>query len=94
MSDSVIVGIIGLLGVIISSLLSHTITKKQCDLQRDSLLNQNMIELITKYKVMCDDLEKKVNTLESKVDKLEKENATLKQVLSDHGLTVIAVEGE
>ena len=92
MNETIIVALIGVIGVVISSLLTHIVANKEYRLKIKDLDSADMIELISKYKIMCDDLEKKIEVLEKKVTKLEQENSNLKSVMDSHGITVITTE--
>lgn len=92
MNETIIVAFIGVFGVVLSSLLTHIIATKEYRLKVQEHNSTDMIELISKYKIMCDDLEKKIENLEKKVTKLEQENSNLKSVMASHGITVITTE--
>lgn len=92
MNETIIVALIGVIGVVISSLLTHIVANKEYRLKIQEHNSADMIELISKYKIMCDDLEKKIEILEKKVTKLEQENSNLKSIMASHGITVITTE--
>lgn len=92
MNETIIVALIGVFGVVLSSLLTNIVANKEYRLKVNEHNSADMIELISKYKIMCDDLEKKIEDLEKKVTKLEKENNDLKSVMASHGITVITTE--
>lgn len=92
MNETIIVAIIGVFGVMLSSFLTHIIANKEYRLKENEHTSADMIELLSKYKVMCNDLEKKIEDLEKKVTRLEQENNNLKSVMASHGITVITTE--
>lgn len=92
MSETIVISLISVAGVIIASFLSHIIANKEYKLKIQEYNSNNMIELIGKYKTICDDLEKKVNNLEIKVNKLEQENTNLKTILNNNGIAINTIE--
>ena len=94
MSESVIIAICGMVGVLATALLSHIIARKETKNKERHDCNQEMLELITKYKERCDELEAKVDSLETKVDELCRENAQLRSILAKHGIEILSTEGD
>lgn len=94
MDSTIIVAIIGVIGIIISSSVSQHIAHKEYKLKLQEHNSSDMIELISKYKTMCDDLERKVEKLEEKVNNLEKENLQLKEIIHARGIELINNGGE
>ena len=92
MNANIIIAIIGVLGVVLTSFLTHIVANKEYRLKVQETNSTDMIELISKYKIMCDDLETKIDNLEKKVSKLEQENINLKNIMSSHGIAVITTE--
>ena len=79
-------------GVMLTSFLTHIVANKEYRLKVQETNSTDMVELISKYKIMCDDLETKIDNLEKKVSKLEQENINLKSIMSSHGIAVITTE--
>ena len=90
MDSTIIVAIIGMIGVVITSLLTHTVENKKTRNDEQRNYDIQMIELITKYKERCDDLEEKVNNLEKKVEYLQKENIQLRSIMTQHGIEIVS----
>lgn len=84
MGTDVIIALIGVASSVISSFVTHVVTKRKYNVEVDASVIQNLEDSLELYKKICDDNNQRIN-------EYQKENQELRKQVNDLQLQVIRI---